>query len=117
MTRKAITAIIGGLAAAGAASGTAAQSTNPTPTCSEALDIEVHGEHVIGDYVTGIGHDILDWPPQGGAIGDAVRDNRGVEVRGGPGPGFHFAHGIAPGASFCTDSRSPGFPHDPPIDS
>lgn len=29
------------------------------PTCSDILDIEVHGQHVVGDYVTGIGHDTL----------------------------------------------------------
>jgi hypothetical protein len=110
MSWKAIRSLVAGLVAAGAASATA-QSTNPTPTCSDALDIEVHGQHVIGDYVTGIGHEDLDWPPGDDGIGQTVAENGGVAVRGGPGPGFHFEHGVAPGASFCTDSQSPGFPH------
>ena len=92
--------------------GAIAQSTNPTPTCSDALGIEVHGQHVVGDYVSGIGHENLDWPPSGQDIGDAVSENGGVAIAGGPGPGFHFIEGVAPGASFCTDSRSPGIPHD-----
>ncbi len=37
----------------------------------------------------------------------AVSDDGGVA--GGPGPGFHFPDGVAPGASFCNDqARSPG---------
>lgn len=94
------------------ASSAGAQSTNATPTCSDVLDIDVHGEHVIGDYVTGIGHDVLSWPPGGSEIGQTVAANGGVSIKGGPGPGFHFEMGIAPGASFCTDSQSPGIPHD-----
>lgn len=98
----------------GAAGSAGAQSTNPTPTCSDAFEdpIAVHGEHVIGDYVTGIGHDTFEWTPSGGIVGETVSANGGVAIRGGPGPGFHFEHGVAPGASFCTDSQSPGWPHD-----
>lgn len=111
MIWKATRSAVAALAALGAVSA-AAQSTNSTPTCSDVLDIEVHGQHVIGDYVTGIGHEGLDWPPSGSDIGQTVAENRGVVVRGGPGPGFHFENGIAPGASFCTDSQSPGWPHE-----
>lgn len=93
------------------AGGAGAQSTNASPTCSDMLDIDVHGEHVIGEYVTGILHENLEWPPSGGVVGSTVGDNRGVAIEGGPGPGFHFENGIAPGASFCTDSQSPGWPH------
>jgi len=82
-------------AAAGAAS----------PTCSTTLGIEVHGQHVVGDYVTGL-HAIA-WPAAGGVVGAATAGT-GAAVPGGPGPGFHFRHGFAPGASFCTDSSSPG---------
>ena len=89
-----------------------AQSSNATPTCSDMMDIDVHGQHVIGDYVTGLGHDGIDWPGSGGIIGSTVGGNRGVEVKGGPGPGYHFKEGVAPGASFCTGSQSPGIPHD-----
>lgn len=110
MIREATLAIAAAIAAA-AAGGAGAQSTNATPTCSDILDIEVHGQHVIGDYVTGIGHEDFEWHPDGSLIGETVSANGGVAVRGGPGPGFHFEHGVAPGASFCTDSQSPGFPH------
>jgi hypothetical protein len=79
------------------------------PTCSGTLDIDVHGQHVVGDYVTGIGHSSLDWPPSGGVVGDAVSANGGAAVPGGPGPGFHFPNGFSPGASFCLDqSQAPG---------
>jgi len=77
------------------------------PTCSDVdfLGIGVHGQHVVRDYVMGGGLD--SWPPQGGAVGEAA-GGRGAAVPGGPGPGFHFPNGVAPGASFCTDSNSPG---------
>ena len=92
----------------GAASSAGAQQSDPSPTCSDILNIEVHGQHIVGDYVSGIGHENLDWPPSGGDIGEAVSENGGVAVRGGPGPGFHFPNSFAPGASFYTDSQSPG---------
>lgn len=111
MSWKATRAAIAALAMAAATETALAQSTNPTPTCSEALEIEVHGQHVVGDYVTGLEHANLEWPPRGGVVGPAIQDNGGIETPGGPGPGFHFEFGIAPGASFCTDSQSPGFPH------
>jgi hypothetical protein len=80
------------------------QSANAAdqPTCSSELGIVVHGQHIVGDYITGIGHQNLDWPPSGGVVGDAVGGN-GPVVVGGPGPGFHFPNGFAPGASFCID--------------
>jgi hypothetical protein len=75
-------------------------------TCSDSpLGIEVHGQHVIRDYVMGPGSS-LEWPPAG-AVGAAIA-GEGAEIPGGPGPGFHFPHGFAPGASFCNDSNSPG---------
>lgn len=74
------------------------------PTCATTLGIEVHGQHVVGDYVTG---EHGDWPPAG-TVGSAVGGS-GAAVPGGPGPGFHFPNGFAPGASFCLDqSHSPG---------
>ena len=112
MSSKATMAALAVLGLAAAGGGAGAQSTNPTPTCSDALGIEVHGQHVVGDYVSGLGHENIDWPPSGRDIGDAVSANGGVAIAGGPGPGFHFPEGVAPGASFCTDSQSPGFPHD-----
>lgn len=90
-----------------------ATTSAAAPTCSDStiIDVAVHGEHVVGDYVTGVGHDVLTWPPRG-QVGTAVGSD-GPAVTGGPGPGFHFVNGIAPGASFClSQSRSPGFPHD-----
>jgi len=77
------------------------------PTCSDTLGIEVHGQHIVGDYVTGTGHESLAWPPSGGVVGGAIAGD-GVVIAGGPGPGFHFPNGFAPGASFCNDSSSPG---------
>lgn len=73
---------------------TAATAMAHEPTCSdvEALGIENHGQHVTRDYV----------------MGDADNAKGGALVPGGPGPGFHFPNGVAPGASFCTDSQSPG---------
>lgn len=87
-------------------------TANPTKaTCSDILDIDVHGQHVVGDYVSGIGHDDLDWSPDGREIGETVAENGGAVLPGGPGPGYHFERGIAPGASFCTDkARSWGVP-------
>jgi hypothetical protein len=92
------------LAAAGA---TGAGAGAATPTCSGSLGVEVHGQHIVGDYVTGVGHDTLPWPPAGGLVGEATAGS-GAAIRGGPGPGFHFPNNVAPGASFCTDSDSPG---------
>lgn len=70
------------------------------PTCSDVLDVKNHAQHIVGDYVTGIGHGELGWPPNG-----QVGGGGGVVVRGGPGPGFHFERGLAPGASFCHAHR------------
>lgn len=81
-------------------------------TCSDfdALEIEVHGHHVVRDYVVG---ETLDWPPSGGEVGAAVAGT-GAAVPGGPGPGFHFPNDFAPGASFCiaqaqSQAQSPGW--------
>jgi hypothetical protein len=78
------------------------------PTCASVLGVAVHGQHVVGDYVTGIGGGALGWPPAG-QVGTAT-GGEGVAIAGGPGPGFHFPNGFAPGASFCnSQSQSPGF--------
>jgi hypothetical protein len=83
-------------------------ANNGNPTCSDVLDIAVHGQHVVGDYVAGMGHGALGWPPSG-QVGKTVAGG-GPAVPGGPGPGFHFPNGFAPGASFCNpQSKSPGF--------
>lgn len=76
-----------------------------SPTCSTTLGIVVHGQHIVGDYVTGT-HDV-SWPPAG-QVGATVGGS-GAATPGGPGPGFHFPNGFAPGASFCLEqSQSPG---------
>jgi hypothetical protein len=73
-------------------------------TCSGIVGV-VHGHHVVADYVTGVGHDTMSWPPAG-----QVDASGGAVIPGGPGPGFHFPNGFAPGASFCLpQSQSPGF--------
>jgi hypothetical protein len=80
-----------------------AASAEGKPTCGGVVGV-VHGHHVFGDYVTGVGHDMA-WPPAG-----QVNAKGGAALPGGPGPGFHFPNGIAPGASFCNaQSQSPGF--------
>jgi hypothetical protein len=65
------------------------------PTCAEdsiGLNIDQHGDHIVRDYV--IGAD---------GTGPA---GEGAEIPGGPGPRFHFAKDIPPGASFCTGAQS-----------
>ena len=53
------------------------------------------------------GDHLTSWPPNG-AVGQSV-GGEGAATPGGPGPGFHFPNGFAPGASFCLDqSNSPG---------
>jgi hypothetical protein len=78
------------------------------PTCSDftALGVVVHGQHVVRDYVTG--GELDGWPANGG-VGSAIA-GEGAALPGGPGPGFHFPNGFAPGASFCiSQSNAPGF--------
>lgn len=75
-------------------------------TCSDLFGYP-HGYHIVADYVTGVGSEFLggpgiDWPPTG------LNAAGGAALPGGPGPAFHFVIGVAPGASFCTDSSSPG---------
>lgn len=78
-----------------------------SPTCASTLGIAVHGQHIVGDYVSGL-HGDLTWPPSGGVVGAAIAGS-GASTPGGPGPGFHFPNGFAPGASFClAQSNSPG---------
>lgn len=86
--------------------GLGALPASADPTCTDVgLGIEVHGHHIVRDYVVG---GALDWPPSGGVVGAAVA-GRGAAIPGGPGPGFHFPNGVAPGASFCNpQSQSPG---------
>lgn len=91
------------------ATAAAADPTGPTCSDIEFLGIDVHGQHIIRDYVTG-GGAATDWPPSGSEIGAVVGANGGVAVAGGPGPGFHFLNEVPPGASFCTDSNSPSPP-------
>lgn len=88
--------------------GNALPPEHADPTCSDTMGITVHGQHIVGDYVTGTGSGDLSWPPSDENIGQIVSDNGGAAVPGGPGPGFHFPNGIAPGASFCNGSQSPG---------
>lgn len=106
--RHIIGAVAGAALAAAFATGTA--TAHGDSTCSGLGGIEVHGQHVIGDYVTGLGGigGGLDWPPAG-QVGAAIQANGGgVQTPGGPGPGFHFTiPGLAPGASFCNEQAHP----------
>ena len=90
--------------------GGSASAASDGPTCSN-LGIVVHGQHIVGDYVTGLGALLpgtgdLQWPPAG-QVGTAVKDNGGALIPGGPGPGFHFGEGLPPGASFCLEQAHP----------
>jgi hypothetical protein len=81
-------------------------SAHDESTCSEFIGYP-HGYHIVADYVTGLGSEFLGgdgiaWPPRD------VNAAGGAALPGGPGPAFHFVLGVAPGASFCTDSKSPG---------
>ena len=98
----------GGLLVAVAWLSSGDEASAAAPTCSGTLGIAVHGQHIVGDYVTGVGGANLGWPPKGGAVGEAI-GGEGAAIPGGPGPGFHFPEGFAPGASFClSQSKSPG---------
>jgi hypothetical protein len=82
-------------------------SASDGPTCSELFGGNPHGYHIVADYVTGIGSELLggpgiDWPPAG------VNAAGGAAVPGGPGPGFHEGLGIPPGASFCNPQAKSG---------
>ncbi len=103
---KASLSSVAALSMLGSGSVAAAQSADRgDPTCSDLafLDIDVHGQHVVRDYVAG-DHDVA----AGRDLGQRVGANQGAAVPGGPGAGGHLPAGIAPGASFCTDSQSPG---------
>lgn len=104
MARSARILLAAGLLAAFAAGPVSAHG----PTCADfgALGIVVHGQHVVRDYVAG--GQPSGWPPSGG-VGRAIAGS-GASLPGGPGPGFHFPNGFAPGASFCiSQSNAPGF--------
>jgi hypothetical protein len=104
--------IIGSIALGGAllmATVPAVASAHGDATCGGLGGIEVHGQHVVGDYVTGSGGigGGLEWPPAG-QVGSVVGSNGGAAIPGGPGPGFHFTiEGLPPGASFCNEQAHP----------
>jgi hypothetical protein len=116
---KARFAILATLTALAAAMLAGPASAHDDPTCFDALGsgIVVHGQHIVGDYVTGLGGifgDGLQWPPAG-QVGAAVSANGGAAMPGGPGPGFHFGiPGLPPGASFCNAQAHPNGFTTPP---
>ena len=82
-------------------------SAQGEPTCSNLFDGRPHGYHIVADYVTGIGSELLggpgiSWPPTD------VNAAGGAAIPGGPGPNFHGMHGIPPGASFCIEQAKSG---------
>ena len=86
-----------------------ASAADPTCSGTPGIDIANHGQHIVGDYVSGTALPDLGWPPSGGVVGEAIGGEGGAVLPGGPGPGFHFPEGVAPGASFClSQSQSPG---------
>lgn len=104
------------VAVLGAALSAGPASAHGDPTCSGIGALQVHGQHVVGDYVTGTGgiSGVLEWPPAG-QVGAVVSANGGAAMPGGPGPGFHFTvPGLAPGASFCNEQAHPNGFTTPP---
>ncbi len=100
---------IGALALGGALLMTTvpAVSASGDPTCSESFGGSPHGYHIVADYVTGVGSELLggpgiDWPPTG------LNAAGGAALPGGPAPGFHFPNDVAPGASFCNPQAKSG---------
>ena len=76
------------------------------PTCANEQfqldDIANHAQHIIGDYVTGVGRGNLAWPPNG-EVGDIGGPEGGAVAPGAAAAKGHFGtEGFAPGASFCT---------------
>jgi hypothetical protein len=99
----------GAAVAAAAALAPAASLAHGEPTCAGVGGIENHAQHILGDYITGLGGlgGGIGWPPAG-EVGEAVKANGGALVPGGPGPGFHFTiPGLPPGASFCLEQAHP----------
>ena len=102
--------IAGAAVVAGALLATGGTAAAGSPTCVSEFEyffgseISNHGQHVVGDYVSGLGHD-GDWP-FAGRVGEAI-GGTGAATPGASGIKLHPA---APGASFCTDSQSPGAP-------
>ena len=113
---------VAAVAALGTTLAAGSAAAHGEATCADAFGsgIVVHGQHIVGDYVTGLGgifDDGLQWPPAG-QVGEAVRANGGAALPGGPGPGFHFTiSGLAPGASFCNEQAHPNGFTTPPAPS
>ena len=101
----------GATLAAAAVVTAAPASAHGDPTCAGIGGIENHGQHVVGDYVTGLGGifgDGLAWPPAG-QVGAAVKAAGGAVAPGAPAAHGHFTvPGLAPGASFCNEQAHPG---------
>lgn len=100
-TRALTVVFVGGLTLGLGATSVGASGS---PTCSDVLEIEVHGEHVVADYVMGTDHDVVDWPPAG-VVGSAVAGS-GAEIPGGP--KHQGLVGVGPGASFCIEQARSG---------
>ena len=102
--------IIGSMALGGALLVATAQvvvAASDGPTCSELFDGNPHGYHIVADYVTGVGSELLggpglDWPPTG------LNAAGGAALPGGPGPSFHGVNNVPPGASFCNPQAKSG---------
>lgn len=108
-TRTRITVTVLAVFAATAALFTGTAAGHGEATCSGIGALENHGQHVVGDYVTGTGgiSGVLEWPPAG-QVGATVGASGGAAQAGGPARFGHFAvPGLAPGASFCNPQAHP----------
>src|SRR5687768_7638044 len=68
-------AIVGAVGAIVFSIGVIAMSTGTAgahSTCEGVGALQNHGQHIVGDYVTGIGGiaGTLAWPPRGGVVGE-----------------------------------------------
>lgn len=100
VARAASAVLVGGLTVGlGAADVSAADRA----TCSDVLDVIVHGQHVVADYVMGADHDLVGWPPTRGVGADV--GGTGAAAPGGP---RHEGLGVGPGASFCLAQAQSG---------
>ena len=100
--------ILGAAVALATVAATGVPASAGEPMCVEFFggNLANHGQHILGDYVTGIGHEGV-WPMPAGQVGTTVSENGGALL---PGQSGIMKHGASPGASFCNGSNSPTSP-------
>ena len=105
MRRVVVAAVIAAMLVLGLAP--AAMAGEPTCAGLGETGWENHGTHIIEQYIIDGDFDALTGNPSDELGGGQVDSTKVVANAGKAGKG-HLAAGVAPGASFCTDSESPG---------